>query len=195
MYTRCLDPSVLAFSLSLYRHPSICILFNAHFTSIVVVVNEKKTYKSTDTVTVLGLVREKKSERVGLSRQVVAWVSVGKFVPSPIQTVPSTSEKFLPSPISHAHFDTSPPGDFGRNGSHWKTDWTDQSDLGVLRVHWIIGPPSWISRVWQHIHISVRTHIYQYEEVDIHYMGLLRILETRAEETIGHDLQQLQIYM
>ena len=28
-----LDPSVLVFSLSLYRHPIICILFNSRFTS------------------------------------------------------------------------------------------------------------------------------------------------------------------
>ena len=27
VYVRCLDPSVLSFSLSLYRHPSMCILF------------------------------------------------------------------------------------------------------------------------------------------------------------------------
>ena len=29
----CLDPSVLVFSLSLHRHPSICILFSSPFTS------------------------------------------------------------------------------------------------------------------------------------------------------------------
>ena len=33
VYTRSLDPSVLVCSLSLYRHPSICILFISHFTS------------------------------------------------------------------------------------------------------------------------------------------------------------------
>jgi hypothetical protein len=33
VYVRRLDPSVLPFSLSLYRHPSICILFRSHFTS------------------------------------------------------------------------------------------------------------------------------------------------------------------
>ena len=33
MYARRLDPSVLAFSLSLHRHPSICILFSSPFTS------------------------------------------------------------------------------------------------------------------------------------------------------------------
>jgi hypothetical protein len=34
-YVRSLDPSVLTFSLSLYRHPSICILFSSHFTSYI----------------------------------------------------------------------------------------------------------------------------------------------------------------
>jgi hypothetical protein len=29
MYVRCLTPSVLAFSLSVHRHPSICILFDS----------------------------------------------------------------------------------------------------------------------------------------------------------------------
>ncbi len=29
MYVRCIDPSYLVFSLSLYRHPTICILFNS----------------------------------------------------------------------------------------------------------------------------------------------------------------------
>ena len=33
VYARRLDPSVLAFSLSLYRHPIICILYNSRFTS------------------------------------------------------------------------------------------------------------------------------------------------------------------
>ncbi len=33
VYVRRLDPSVLVFSLSLYRHPSICILFSSRFTS------------------------------------------------------------------------------------------------------------------------------------------------------------------
>ena len=33
MYERSLDPSVSVFSLSLYRHPSICILFISLFTS------------------------------------------------------------------------------------------------------------------------------------------------------------------
>ena len=33
VYVRCFDPSVLVFSLSLYRHPSLCILFSSHFTS------------------------------------------------------------------------------------------------------------------------------------------------------------------
>ena len=33
LYVRQLDPSVLAFGLSLYRHPSICILFSSRFTS------------------------------------------------------------------------------------------------------------------------------------------------------------------
>ena len=33
MYVRSLDPSVLAFILSLYRHPSICILVTSRFTS------------------------------------------------------------------------------------------------------------------------------------------------------------------
>ena len=33
VYVSRLDPSVLAFSLSLYRHPSICILFSSRFTS------------------------------------------------------------------------------------------------------------------------------------------------------------------
>ena len=33
MYVRSSDPSVLEFSLSLYRHPSICILFHSRFTS------------------------------------------------------------------------------------------------------------------------------------------------------------------
>ena len=32
VYARRLDPSVLAFSLSLYRHPSLCILFDSRFT-------------------------------------------------------------------------------------------------------------------------------------------------------------------
>jgi hypothetical protein len=32
VYARCLDPSVLAFSLSLHRHPFICILFSSRFT-------------------------------------------------------------------------------------------------------------------------------------------------------------------
>jgi hypothetical protein len=31
VYVRRLDPSVLESSLSLYRHPSICILFTSHF--------------------------------------------------------------------------------------------------------------------------------------------------------------------
>jgi hypothetical protein len=33
VYTSRSDPSVLVFSLTLYRHPSICILFNSRFTS------------------------------------------------------------------------------------------------------------------------------------------------------------------
>jgi hypothetical protein len=33
VYPRSLDPSVLVFSLSLYRHPTICILFGSRFTS------------------------------------------------------------------------------------------------------------------------------------------------------------------
>jgi hypothetical protein len=33
LYVRRLDPSVLSFSLSSHRHPSICILFSSHFTS------------------------------------------------------------------------------------------------------------------------------------------------------------------
>jgi hypothetical protein len=33
VYERSLDPSVLVFSLSLYRHPFICILFSSRFTS------------------------------------------------------------------------------------------------------------------------------------------------------------------
>jgi hypothetical protein len=33
VYPRCLDPSVLEFSLSLHRHPSMCILCSSRFTS------------------------------------------------------------------------------------------------------------------------------------------------------------------
>jgi hypothetical protein len=33
VYARCFGPSVLPFSLSLYRHPFICILFRSRFTS------------------------------------------------------------------------------------------------------------------------------------------------------------------
>ena len=67
----------------------------------------------------------------GSTRHVVAscqgtkpslWLSVGKFLPSPIQSVPISSERFFfltDSPYSSgAHFDTAPPGAFGRNGSH-----------------------------------------------------------------------------
>ena len=43
VYVRRLDPSVLAFSLSLYRHPSICILFSSHFTSYNKQNSKKKT--------------------------------------------------------------------------------------------------------------------------------------------------------
>ena len=33
MYARRLDPSVLVISLSLHRHPFVCIIFSSHFTS------------------------------------------------------------------------------------------------------------------------------------------------------------------
>jgi hypothetical protein len=39
------------------------------------------------------------------------------------------------------HFDTSPPGSFGRNGIHGECAWPDVTDFGFLRDHWIIGPP------------------------------------------------------
>ena len=49
-------------------------------------------------------------------------LSVGKFLPSPIQSVPIPSTRFFflfDYRICHcAHFDTSPPGAFGRNGFH-----------------------------------------------------------------------------
>jgi len=49
-------------------------------------------------------------------------LSVGKFLPSPIQSVPIPSTRFFflfDYRIRHcAHFDTSPPGAFGRNGFH-----------------------------------------------------------------------------
>ena len=67
----------------------------------------------------------------GSTRHVVAvyqgtkpslWISVGKFLPSPIQSVPIPSERFFfltDSPYSSpAHFDTPLSGPFGRNGSH-----------------------------------------------------------------------------
>jgi hypothetical protein len=41
VYARRLDPSVLGFSLSLYRHPSICILFTSHFTMWPLTINKK----------------------------------------------------------------------------------------------------------------------------------------------------------
>jgi hypothetical protein len=42
MYVRRLDPSVLVFSLSLHRHPFLCILFNSRFTSY----NKFKVFQS-----------------------------------------------------------------------------------------------------------------------------------------------------
>ena len=49
-------------------------------------------------------------------------ISVGKFLPSPIQSVPVPSTRFFflfDYRLRHcAHFDTSPPGAFGRNGFH-----------------------------------------------------------------------------
>jgi hypothetical protein len=42
VYPRRLDPSVLVFSLSLCRHPSICILFTSRFTS-----DNKQRFKAT----------------------------------------------------------------------------------------------------------------------------------------------------
>jgi hypothetical protein len=41
----------------------------------------------------------------------------------------------------YAHFDTSPPGAFGRNGSHGESTRPDVAELGLLRAHWLIGPP------------------------------------------------------
>jgi hypothetical protein len=51
VYSRCLDPSFLAFSLSLCRHPSICILFSSRFTSYKNNNNCKKVvdFSNTDT--------------------------------------------------------------------------------------------------------------------------------------------------
>jgi hypothetical protein len=43
--------------------------------------------------------------------------------------------------IRHAHTLTSPPGASGRNGSHEECTWPDEAELGLLRAHWIIGPP------------------------------------------------------
>ncbi len=40
-----------------------------------------------------------------------------------------------------AHFDTSPTGAFGSNGFHGESDWLFETELGLLRSHWIIGPP------------------------------------------------------
>ena len=39
------------------------------------------------------------------------------------------------------HFDTSPPGAFGRNGFHGESARPDEAELGLLRAHWIIEPP------------------------------------------------------
>ena len=41
---------------------------------------------------------------------------------------------------SRAHFDTTPTGAFGRNGSHGESALTDETKLGLLRTHWIFGP-------------------------------------------------------
>ena len=49
VYTRRLDPSVLVFRLSLYRHPSTCILFTSHFTSY----NKLLEHQERKTMTVL----------------------------------------------------------------------------------------------------------------------------------------------
>jgi hypothetical protein len=40
-----------------------------------------------------------------------------------------------------AHFDTYPPGAFGCNGFHGESAWPDEAEQGLLRAHWIIGPP------------------------------------------------------
>ncbi len=58
-------------------------------------------------------------------------------------TDPSTRFFFLfDYRIRHcSHFDTSPPGAFGRNGFHGESAWPDETELGLLRAHWIIGPP------------------------------------------------------
>jgi hypothetical protein len=50
-YGRRLDPSVLAFSVSLYRHPFICILFSSRFTPY----NKINKIIRTDTVTLSNL--------------------------------------------------------------------------------------------------------------------------------------------
>ncbi len=68
------------------------------------------------------------------------------FLPSPIQTVvPILSEKFFfvtDSPYSsRVHFDTYPPGSSSRNGYHGESGWPDETEQGLMRAHWMIGPP------------------------------------------------------
>ena len=45
---------------------------------------------------------------------------------------------------SHTLWHNLHPGYFGRNGSHRESDWPDATELGFLRVHWIIGPRFWL---------------------------------------------------
>ena len=42
---------------------------------------------------------------------------------------------------SHTHFDTSPSGTFGCNGTHGESAWPDETEVGFLRSQWIIGLP------------------------------------------------------
>jgi hypothetical protein len=43
--------------------------------------------------------------------------------------------------VNREYFDTYPSGAFGSNGFHGESVWPDETELGLMRDHWIIGPP------------------------------------------------------
>jgi hypothetical protein len=71
-------------------------------------------------------------------------LSVGKFLPSPIQSVPVPSTRFFfpfrltvfVTAHTLTHIRPGPSGVTGFMGSL-----SDEAELGLLRDHWIIGPP------------------------------------------------------
>ena len=72
------------------------------------------------------------------------WLSIGKFVPSPIQSVPIRRRRFylrrfivLVTRTLLTHLRTGPPGVTGLMGSLFGR----KTELGWLRAHLIIGPP------------------------------------------------------